>query len=202
MNTPMTLVGLTVCLAISGQAVAQAAGNPAMPALLNQSPALAAPHSLRVASPAYGQGGAIPLANSSYGASLSPPLRISGAPGRTRTFAIVMEDADAQHDGAPILHWMAYDAPASLPGGLPAGESITAPVGLRQGRNIAGQYAYRGPHPSPSSGAHHYHLEVFALDAPIPEAQDRNTLAEAMAGHVLAQGELVGVFAAPKPATP
>jgi Raf kinase inhibitor-like YbhB/YbcL family protein len=195
-------LAILALVAAGGTALAQAAAAPPEPPLMNQTPALEAPRTLVVTSTAFKAGGPIPLENSGYGASISPPLTIAHAPKRTKAFVVLMEDSDAQYQGAPILHWMAYDAPAVLPGGLPAGESLTAPVRLRQGKNIAGQFAYRGPHPSRTSpGPHHYHLEVFALDAPIGPVSDRAELAKAMTGHVLAQGELVGAFSAP-PAPP
>ena len=118
---------------------------------------------------------------------------------------MLIEDSDAQRDGAPILHWFVYDLSAkvhTLPAGVPAGASLTEPVALMQGPNSAGQNAYRGPHPPQTSkGPHHYHVEVFALDAVLPAVLDRPSLAKAMAGHVLAQGELVGLFTAPAPTT-
>lgn len=54
-------------------------------------------------------------------------------------------------------------------------------------------------HP-PDTGPHHYHFQMFALDAPLtlnPESADLRALVDAMKGRVLADGELVGVFEAP-----
>jgi phosphatidylethanolamine-binding protein (PEBP) family uncharacterized protein len=45
-------------------------------------------------------------------------------------------------------------------------------------------------------GPHHYHFELFALDEPLQvnDTPDRDSLMEAMAGHVVAYGEVVGVY--------
>lgn len=192
------LAGLAA-LTLAGSALAQAASPAAPPPLLNSMPELAAPKTLKVTSAEFTDGGVIPMEVSGYGASKSPSLKIAGAPQKTRSYTILMEDSDAQRDGMPILHWFVYNAPAAIPAGVPAGASLTEPVKLMQGPNVSGQAAYRGPHPpQPAKGPHHYHIEVYALDAELPAGlADRTALAAAMQGHVLAQGELVGQFTAP-----
>jgi len=44
---------------------------------------------------------------------------------------------------------------------------------------------------------HHYHFQVYALDRmlDVPWGADRDTLLQAMQGHVLAKGTLVGTYA-------
>ena len=50
---------------------------------------------------------------------------------------------------------------------------------------------------------HHFHFELFALNRPVKlkPGADREAVVKAMAGHVVARGELVGLYAssAPKP---
>jgi Raf kinase inhibitor-like YbhB/YbcL family protein len=195
------LAGL-IALAFAAQAPAQtpAPAGPAAPPLLNSRPELKAPMSLGLMSNVITDGKPIPLDNSSYGASRSPDLMVMKAPPAAKSFVYLMEDPDSQRGGLPILHWIAYNAPAMLPAGLPAGAALTDPVAIMQAPNVAGQNAYRGPHPGPGA-VHHYHLEAFALDTTLPPGlADRDALAKAMAGHVLAQGEMVGTFEAPAPA--
>jgi phosphatidylethanolamine-binding protein (PEBP) family uncharacterized protein len=45
--------------------------------------------------------------------------------------------------------------------------------------------------------AHHYHFQIFALDSvlPLPWGADRDQLVQAIQGHVLAKGEIVGRYA-------
>jgi Raf kinase inhibitor-like YbhB/YbcL family protein len=150
-----------------------------------------------VASPAFAAGGAIPLRHSAYGDGLSPALTWSGLPAETRSVALMMEDPDARST-RPFVHWLAWNVDPAL-GGLP--EGVTAdvrPAGMSQGRNSRGGLGYFGPRP-PGSLPHHYHFQLFALDAPLrlAEGADREALLAAMRGHVVAKGELVGLFGKP-----
>jgi Raf kinase inhibitor-like YbhB/YbcL family protein len=58
-----------------------------------------------------------------------------------------------------------------------------------------GRSGYSGPCP-PRGKPHHYHFTVCALDSTITLAgkQDGGMLKGAMAGHILAQGEIVGIY--------
>jgi para-nitrobenzyl esterase len=68
------------------------------------------------------------------------------------------------------------------------------PAGASYGPNIRDvNQAYLGPR-TPPGPKHHYHVQLFALDTALaPEAGGSYAaLTEAMRGHVLAEGELVG----------
>jgi Raf kinase inhibitor-like YbhB/YbcL family protein len=72
-------------------------------------------------------------------------------------------------------------------------------AGALQGRNSRGSIGYFGPRPPKADPPHHYHVQLFALDAALdldPNASRAKVL-DAMKGHVLASGELVGTFKAP-----
>jgi Raf kinase inhibitor-like YbhB/YbcL family protein len=61
------------------------------------------------------------------------------------------------------------------------------------GTNDFGKQAWGGP--CPPVGRHHYHFKVYALDAAVgPPGVKKDALLEAIKGHVLAQGELVGTY--------
>jgi len=157
---------------------------------------------LRVTSPAFKDGGDIPLENTSWRQNIFPGLSWSRGPYGTRTFAVIMQDDDAIYKGAPILHWTIYD----IPGGVRtlAVGMATPPAGSSYGPNIAGPaHAYMGPH-TPPGPKHHYHLQVFALDETIAPAPIKTyaDLTAAMSGHVLASGEVVGLGHAPPDAPP
>ena len=66
----------------------------------------------------------------------------------------------------------------------------------RQGKNSAGQIGYTGPMPPVGHGEHHYHFQLFALDAPLQfeHEPDRDDLVAAISGHVLASGEVIGTY--------
>ena len=152
--------------------------------------------SFPVSSPAFAANGSIPLRHSAYGDGVSPELRWSSLPEGTRSVALMMEDPDAT-SARPFVHWLAWNIdPAS--GGLP--EAVTPDAaGPAQGRNNRGRTGYFGPRP-PGSRPHHYHFQLFALDTRLNLAAgaDREALLAAMNGHVLAKGELVGLFAQPQ----
>ncbi len=70
------------------------------------------------------------------------------------------------------------------------------PKGAMNGLNIRGTSGYMGPHP-PKGVTHPYHYEVFALDTTLDIPADKashDAVVDAMKGHVLAEGEVVGQF--------
>ena len=66
--------------------------------------------------------------------------------------------------------------------------------GTRQGVSDFGRPGYGGP--CPPGGTHRYFFKVYALDMrlDLPEKTRKSDLERAMRGHVLAQGELMGVY--------
>ena len=72
---------------------------------------------------------------------------------------------------------------------------------MLQGRNTRGSLGYFGPRPPVGDAPHHYHFQVFALDAVLPLGfgADRDQLLKAIQGHVLAKGEIVGRYAQKQP---
>jgi len=150
---------------------------------------------LSVSSAAIDAAGRIDPRYSSYGANLSPPLRWTAATG-AKVYVVTVRDPDAPSP-RPFVHWLIWNLPAS-PQWLAPGAAAAPPSGAAQGRNDAGTIGYFGPRPP--GGVHHYHLAVFALDARLnvaPGVGDA-ALEKAMRGHVLASGEIVGTFAAPR----
>jgi Raf kinase inhibitor-like YbhB/YbcL family protein len=65
-----------------------------------------------------------------------------------------------------------------------------------QGKNVSGSPGYIGPKP-PAGQTHSYYFQVFALDTRLdidPASADRMTLINAMKGHVLASGSVIGRY--------
>ena len=148
---------------------------------------------MTVKSAAFEPGAEIPAAYTCEGENVSPPLTWEGAPSGTVTLALICDDPDAPM--GTFSHWVICDMPpetAALPEAVPAGEQLAE--GGRQGRNGFGDNGYGGP--CPPSGEHRYRWTVYALDTTLLLDADatRGDLLEAMEGHVLATGQLVGRY--------
>lgn len=153
---------------------------------------------INVRSDAFAANQPIPEANSAYGQDLSPALSWSGVPAGAKSVVLMMEDPDASGP-KPFVHWLVANLPAnvtSLPASLPKTESPSQLAGAMQGANHTGRLGYYGPHPPSGEPPHRYHFQIFALDTVLrlPAGFNRHALIEAMRGHMLAKGELVGTY--------
>ncbi len=188
------------CGRAQGDGAAAPAPPPAKAVTLSLVAARETASPVRVASDAVAADGSFDRRYTSYGDNLSPP--VSWTPViDAASYAVVLEDPDAR-SAKPFVHWVIWNIPAtgaSLPAGIAGGPKATAPGGAIQGLNGVGDIGYYGPHPPAGTGVHHYHLEVFALDEPLALANGAQLrdLTAAMKGHVVAEGELIGSFAAP-----
>lgn len=190
----LALVAVAAAPALAAaQPAPPAAPQPAKPGLaLTNFPAKGGAR-LKVSSPAFLDGGDIPFKNTQYRGNVFPGLAWSKGPYGTRTFVVVMQDADVNYRGGPLLHWTMFDIPAGVTK-LQAGMT-TPPDGASFGPNVRGpNQAYMGPH-TPPGPKHHYHFQILALDRAIPAdpALSWDQLAADMSGHVIASGEVVGL---------
>ena len=152
---------------------------------------------LAVTSPAFADGGAIPEASSQYGANQFPGLAWSPGPAAVKSYVLVLQDDNVVVRGQVLVHMTLINIPAGTTTLAPG--MMAAPAGASYGASYLGAHqAYAGPKPPPGP-VHHYHFQVFALDAALPpSAGDAfGALAAAMDGHVLASGEVVGTFKGP-----
>jgi Raf kinase inhibitor-like YbhB/YbcL family protein len=112
---------------------------------------------LRLTSPAFRSGGAIPKRFSCDGADVSPPLHWTAPPARTRTIALQVVDVSTP---SRFVHWLAWGiSPRSR--GLTAGARPP-----RQGRNDFGRVGWGGPCP-PAGTTHRYVFMLYALARPL-----------------------------------
>ena len=152
---------------------------------------------LRLTSAAFADGTEIPTIHTCEGRDQSPPLSWSGVPQGTRSLVLIVDDPDAPDPAAPKMtwvHWLLYDLPPTATG-LPAGVAeADLPAGTRQGHNDFKRTAFGGP--CPPIGRHRYFHKLYALDVVLPDLglPTKAKLLEAMAGHVLAEAQLVGTY--------
>ena len=141
---------------------------------------------LAVGSPVFEPNTMIPPKYTCEGASISPPLKLGIFPTQTKTLAIIVHDPDAPMKGG-FTHWVVFniDPMKNIPEDYKGGV---------QGLNGAGKTGYTGP--CPPSGTHHYHFMVFALDTRLELGANtgKAELEKAMKGHILAEGDLVGLY--------
>jgi Raf kinase inhibitor-like YbhB/YbcL family protein len=154
---------------------------------------------LQVKSDAFAAGSPIPEKYSDYGKGVSPPLSWSAPPSGTKAFVVMMEDPDATSP-LPFAHWIAVLPPnvTSLPENVPPHvERHPRAPGAGQGSNSRSMIGYFGPRPPAGDPPHEYHFQVFAVDTypSLPGAYNRHALLQAIEGHVIAAGEVVGTFA-------
>ncbi len=182
---------LILTTACSGSVGAPPAGQAA-----NTSSGSSQSAALAITSPAFQPNASIPAKYTCQGDDLSPALEWAAPPAGTKSLALILDDPDAPM--GTWVHWVVYNLPASargLPENASQGASKTAnlPEGALQGMNSFNRVNYGGP--CPPSGEHHYIFHLYALDTVISgDSLNKEALLKAMAGHILAQGELVGLY--------
>lgn len=153
-----------------------------------------APAGMALVSAAFRDGELIPAKYSGYGDNVSPDLSWDEVPDGTRSLALICRDPDAP--AGTFYHWVVFNIPDTLtrlPEGLGHGPAL--PRGGSQGTNSFRRVGYDGPRPP--SGTHRYYFDLYALDGvlALDQTATAGRLQEAMKGHVLAQGSLMGKYA-------
>lgn len=140
---------------------------------------------LKFTSTAFKDNSRIPRKYTCDGLNQSPPFDLDNIPEDAKTLAIIADDPDA-----PIntwVHWVVWN--------LPVTHHIKENTGLgKHGVNDFSRKFYCGP--CPMSGEHHYLFKIYALDV-VLNLQDNAKkihLERAMAGHILAFGQITGIY--------
>jgi Raf kinase inhibitor-like YbhB/YbcL family protein len=205
---------LAICLGVmllfACGLTAPSAGEPEQPTVVEQEPAppTEAPSPsepppspttevvmpFELTSTAFKQGEPIPPVYSCKGEDISPPLAWGDPPEGTQSLALIMDDPDAP--AGTWVHWIVFNLPAdvrALPENMPAGMKF-GDVAATFGLNSWGRNAYGGP--CPPSGTHRYFFKLYALDSDLAlkPGLDKQSLEEAIRGHILGKGELMGTY--------
>ena len=134
---------------------------------------------------AFGSNAMIPAKYTCEGDNVNPPLDIAGVPAQAKSMALIVDDPDAPN--GTFVHWVSWNIPQT-------GHFKENNAPGKNGMNGAKKSGYMGP--CPPSGKHHYHFKVYALDMMLnlPDDTDKAGLEKAMSGHIVASGELVGLY--------
>jgi Raf kinase inhibitor-like YbhB/YbcL family protein len=140
---------------------------------------------LKVTSDAFNENELIPVKYTCDGDNISPPLNIEHIPEEAKSLAIIVDDPDA-----PVgtwVHWVMWNIPVTHQVKENKAHGI-------QGINDFGKHKYQGP--CPPGGIHRYFFKVYALDdlIELPVNTTKHQLEKAMSEHIIAFGELVGIY--------
>lgn len=129
----------------------------------------------------------IPKKYTCEGENINPPLTIEGTPQTTKSLALIIDDPDAP--SGTFDHWVVFNIPPST---TKIAEQTSPGT---EGMNGADENNYHGPCPPPGK-PHRYFFKVYALDTQlgIGENSHKKDVEKAMQGHILAKGELIGLF--------
>lgn len=138
-----------------------------------------------ITSPVFKNNEMIPRKYTCDGADVNPTLNIRGMPRKAESLVLIVDDPDAPM--GTWDHWIVWNIP---PEERIEENSVPGIEGLNDFR----KRSYGGP--CPPSGTHRYFFRVYALDAMLdlkPNSRKRD-VERAMRGHILAQGEIIGLY--------
>jgi Raf kinase inhibitor-like YbhB/YbcL family protein len=147
----------------------------------------AADQTLKVASPNFKDGGAIPVELTCDGAGKAPTITWREAIGAAE-LVLFVQDTDAD-----FTHWTAYNISAAGGSGLaPDGQF---PTGTKYGTNSAGKTGWAPPCPPEGDDPHHYVFTMYSLkDATgLAEGADPDAVKAKLKGAV-ASGSFTGTY--------
>jgi hypothetical protein len=139
---------------------------------------------MKLSSPAFPDGGAIPPRFTCDGEDESPPLAWDEVPEGTQAFALTVQDPDARD----FLHWLLSNIPGDLrelPEGQ--GDAIGTP-----GSTSFGTAGWGGP--CPPSGTHRYVFTLYALSSQLTGTGDFDAVLEGVDRLAIGKAELTGVY--------
>jgi Raf kinase inhibitor-like YbhB/YbcL family protein len=147
---------------------------------------------MQITSPAFLNGQTMPVKYSCDGEGVNPPLVFSGVPIKAKSLALIVDDPDVPKNLKPdglFVHWVLYNITPDTK--ILAEDSQNAgSLGL----NSAGAPGFTAP--CPPDGQHRYFFKLYALDTILDFFQPptKDDLENAIAGHVIAQAKLVGLY--------
>lgn len=137
---------------------------------------------------------ALPINASCDGRGVSPGLEWSNVPHNAKSFALVVDDPDAQQVvGKTFIHWIVYDIPIAVKH-VEQNQDVSA-LGAAEWINSGNKKGY---YPAcPPRGTHRYFFKIYALDLEKLHVDRHATPEEVIQlieKHAVAQGELIGLY--------
>ncbi|WP_158810063.1 YbhB/YbcL family Raf kinase inhibitor-like protein [Beijerinckia sp. L45] len=160
---------------------------------------MAAPETIRLTSEAFRDNEPIPARFTDDGAKISPPLAFENVPRDAKSLALIVEDADSVTT-SPLCHALVWDIDprdSALQEAAIDGDVVEAArKGAVIGQNSLLSLGWLPPDPPVGQGPHRYALQIFALDyrPDLEEGSFRLPIVNALQGHILAKGLLVGTY--------
>jgi Raf kinase inhibitor-like YbhB/YbcL family protein len=144
---------------------------------------------ITVSSAAFKQNSMIPSQYTCDGVNISPQIAWTPGPEGTKSYALICDDPDAPMK--TWVHWLIYNIPPTV---LSIPENDRGIKDALYGTTDFRRTGYGGP--CPPSGTHHYHFKLYALDSmlPLKSGATKPEIETAMKGHILASGDLVGLY--------
>jgi Raf kinase inhibitor-like YbhB/YbcL family protein len=138
-----------------------------------------------ITSTVFQAGGMIPAKYTCDGENINPSLDIENIPAETKSLALIADDPDAPV--ATWVHWVVWNIPVTH-------HIKENKIHGMEGINDFQQHHYGGP--CPPSGTHRYFFKVYALDTllDLPVSTKKIQLEKAMSEHIIAFGELIGLY--------
>lgn len=149
---------------------------------------------MKITSSVFDYGHNIPVKYTGDGVDVSPPLSWVGVPEEAKSIVIIADDPDAPM--GTWVHWVIFNIPAEMDGLDEGVKPYVKPDDeILQGKNDFGKIGYGGPMP-PKGLEHRYFFKIYALDSmlSLESGVTKQEVINAMQGHILAEGELMGTY--------
>ncbi|OGY46278.1 MAG: phosphatidylethanolamine-binding protein [Candidatus Buchananbacteria bacterium RIFCSPHIGHO2_01_FULL_46_12] len=143
---------------------------------------------MKLVSSVFKNNGLIPPKYTCDGDDISPPLEISEVPAQAKSLALICDDPDAP--AGNWIHWVIWNIDPETTEIM----ENSAPAKGIEGITSFGKAGWGGP--CPPGGTHRYIFYLYALDTvlDLSKKTDAAGLKTAMAGQILAQLELTGLY--------
>lgn len=143
---------------------------------------------MKITSPAFENNQTIPIKYTCHGEKINPPLKFWDIPNNTKSLTLIVDDPDAPNGN--FVHWIVFNISPSIT----EIKENSVPLNSMQGITSINKSGYVSP--CPPSSTHRYIFKLYALDEDLnlPANSDKQTVENAMQGHILTQADLIGLY--------